>query len=1597
MKSRPSTPIDPTLQASSAANITISPRRKAAGSTPAIEASSSSSYLSRKAHRFSSLKRQKKPSGLIQHLFGPPQEDMEVENGRDPPPTDSVDEEDLSGAGCVRFAFSEAVSSLRLDHEASVRETIQQSMLEAQATIIDAKALVMEVVCSPALEQTADKAFFQPVTADDAIKTSIDSPSERSQAKSPLLPPLQHPKYALGSVSSDSPPKEKPVSPKTVAVDAPSSSPLPSPRHKQLSLLASNEDEDSDDDEANKPMTPKLQPQVSSGSSWDEDARPTKLLAEVSTSPEAHCRETMMSSSRHEDAPAESTHSLRKASEEIVAPSLSPTRMPTFLAPSATEVDVPQSPSQTSTYLAPIGAIPSVTMIRTPIDDEAFLPDDFLPGGNASYTSDLVSQLRLDQAVASAKLDWQIDQERSVKDREENLRDQHEQEIMALHKQVLELQDAQKDWEAEHNAALREAKQQWDQESAVALELSLQERLQTELERAKKDWEQEMTPNQDLLLQERLHEELAAAMQLWEQNSAENLTRQLDLAKKEWEQEILSKQEERLQKEIEVAVSECRSAEICVKEELETEIHRLQRKINEQKDQTLMAKQLAKQHQLEMEQMEAKLTELNQQTDQVSKLQLHIEELRRERDEKVSMLAQQVKDAKEQNQNELAILQEQLAEKSNELELATQSKFQLEKDREQQVAHIRKMQGVLGRALSPSKGSRRSENEASSPKSDTKHNFANEEVTKLRLQLDELKASKEALAQKYEGEMEVLQNQMTEAKVMDAVEIESLKMQLEALQESKQRELEASLRALKAMELELKQAKEAQINDTDKQKHSDAESASKVKDRDSSAATRSPPRHSTESLTKAKQDLVTLRREMDQLKKEKEAEISDLQKQLKAVKERINEAPLAESSPARRQSIPGRSTPSRIPHRSGRKDSLGTEVQERELHEREKEVLRQHIGVLEDQVRKMSTEHESALGELRKRSEKDLVRIKKEMELRVEKHMRAERELKDSLATVDSADKEELLEKIERLEEEKKSERSGGLREVQKKEDLLQKISALEKRERDLLKEQEIAMQEIREQSDLEIHRLQKEIERQRNESQEKERKLERAIVETQSFEKEELLQRVDKLERLLENERSGAVLVKMKVSCLEKEAKAAEVAHQEEVESIRSSLESKIQTLTEELEGLRAVELEMQRTSHARDALDEKLQGLTSKLEECLRQHQTELGRARQSHAEELDRHRRHSAEQMVKLERDARNRIAALEGEMDLLRDQVAAAASTATTPGGLSAEEATALRDDVASAQALLEAERRRFDDTLRTSKAEFLKDHNRMQREFNDKLKQIKAEHAKEKEAILTRFSKAEADHRTKVSEIQKSAGEKDAIITALGSQLADAQTRSKKAEENLRSLSDKLDASRKESTQAYAEVGKLKHELEALTEKHEAFEKEVEAAREEACEEAREEMIERAEVQFKQANELYVKLKKQYDLCKRKVEGLESDLRKTKQALTEQESSHTELEAQVASLRGENAQVVSEAARKGKEYRREMERLLQAAEDFERKCKASEATSRHAYKKLAVAMEEKEKLQKEYDEVKNVCEELMAMVEGGQQQHQQRREQRHHEC
>jgi hypothetical protein len=84
------------------------------------------------------------------------------------------------------------------------------------------------------------------------------------------------------------------------------------------------------------------------------------------------------------------------------------------------------------------------------------------------------------------------------------------------------------------------------------------------------------------------------------------------------------------------------------------------------------------------------------------------------------------------------------------------------------------------------------------------------------------------------------------------------------------------------------------------------------------------------------------------------------------------------------------------------------------------------------------------------------------------------------------------------------------------------------------------------------------------------------------------------------------------------------------------------------------------------------------------------------------------------------------------------------------------------------------------------------------------------------------------------------------------------------------------------------------------------------------------------------------------------------------ATKEKDSCEIDLKAEVAQLKANQAKIENEAAQKARDYRREMERLLQATQDFETKVDDAETTSRNIQTTLATVVSEKEKLQQEYE-------------------------------
>ncbi|GKY90556.1 hypothetical protein MPSEU_000029300 [Mayamaea pseudoterrestris] len=741
------------------------------------------------------------------------------------------------------------------------------------------------------------------------------------------------------------------------------------------------------------------------------------------------------------------------------------------------------------------------------------------------------------------------------------------------------------------------------------------------------------------------------------------------------------------------------------------------------------------------------------------------------------------------------------------------------------------------------------------------------------------------------------------------------------------------------------------------------------------------PEHSTETdaLIKARQELADLKNQQKDMIAAKEHEINELRLRLMFVQESLAEkekemsALLARTQLLRMSdSFSHASSPAGQTHSaksrtpaSNINDNLRDSI---ELHEKEKEAYRQQIAVLEEQIETLTMGHEKSFAELRRASEQELVELKREMEMRIEKHMRTERELKDTLSSVDSADKEDLIDKIEQLESAKKADRTGGLREVQKKEELLQRILLLEKKERELANEHEFNLQRVRESSEQEIRRLRKEIERTRTDSQEREWQLQQAISATASFEKEELLQTIDKLEAKLESERNCSVLVKMKVTSLEKEARSIAEAHRDELLEHTNRFHAEVDYLRKQLAELHGIEDAMQITTNDRDTLEQELRQTKEALEHCQTDYHDRFKQMQALHEKEVADLRMEMNADIEKTENSAMESVEELESKIIELKSKLAAADA-----------ETKQMKEE-------LDSTKISANEQLQKQENELIGLRNKVTLDAQAHQAQIRAlerQLANNSEVLADQLKTKTKEYGTKIDALQKRLDNKDAALVALGDQLAEAKSRCKSLEDSVLLTKKELEGSNDSAKKALNELATVASELADLKAAHEQYIAECIIATEVACDEARQETIQHAEIQFKQANQLYIKLKKQYDLSKKKVENLEKDLQVTKGRLETAEATEVKWKKEVAELKQSKSKIESDAAIKAKEYRREMERLLTAAEGFEKKTKEAEATNRTNLKKLIHANSEKDKLQKEYIEIKNVCEELMSMVEAQQ--------------
>jgi chromosome segregation ATPase len=223
-------------------------------------------------------------------------------------------------------------------------------------------------------------------------------------------------------------------------------------------------------------------------------------------------------------------------------------------------------------------------------------------------------------------------------------------------------------------------------------------------------------------------------------------------------------------------------------------------------------------------------------------------------------------------------------------------------------------------------------------------------------------------------------------------------------------------------------------------------------------------------------------------------------------------------------------------------------------------------------------------------------------------------------------------------------------------------------------------------------------------------------------------------------------------------------------------------------------------------------------------------------------------------------------------------------------------------------------------------------------LREELDKLKADRLSESDEMLAQLDLLESEQKNKVRELHRQIVEKDALILS------------------------------------------FQDEIKALKESHTKFRVQAELEKEKACEEAREETIQLAESQFENANELYKNLKKQFDTSVATIHTLENELEAVQVRLEETKAELADCKAKFGRLKSLQAHVEADAARKTQEHHHERDRLQEEIHHLRVQLKEEQANNRHSHQELTQTLADRAKLQKDHDEIKAMCEELMTMIE-----------------
>jgi hypothetical protein len=179
----------------------------------------------------------------------------------------------------------------------------------------------------------------------------------------------------------------------------------------------------------------------------------------------------------------------------------------------------------------------------------------------------------------------------------------------------------------------------------------------------------------------------------------------------------------------------------------------------------------------------------------------------------------------------------------------------------------------------------------------------------------------------------------------------------------------------------------------------------------------------------------------------------------------------------------------------------------------------------------------------------------------------------------------------------------------------------------------------------------------------------------------------------------------------------------------------------------------------------------------------------------------------------------------------------------------------------------------------------------------------------------------------------------------------------------------LSALKRESKYQKQLISKLSLELKSLKASHEAYVKTAEEIKEKACEEAHDELIQRVEIQFQQANDVYVKLKNKYQESQEKIKICEVELEEAitglDLALREKERVESDFTLQL----DRNASLERKMSRMEVKHKKEMKEIMKVTKELKVQFINAENSNRLARKTMEYTIIERDLLQEKIDAAK----------------------------